>query len=231
MAHHPSDTAAQRLVLASNNAKKLSELTAMLADMNFQLVPQGDLGIPEAPEPHCTFIENGLTKARHASAAADGPAIADDSGLCVLALAGDPGVNSAYFASVALPGAKNPKGGQDARRATEREARRSLQDAGNNALLLQRLHGAADRRCYFVCTLVAVRHAADPEPLIAVGRWPGELLTEPRGEHGFGYDPLMFIPELGQTVAELSTDMKNAHSHRARAMAQMRALLCEVWRR
>ena len=226
-----ADITAMRLVLASNNAKKLSELQAMLADMNFKLVSQGELGISEAPEPHCTFIENGLAKARHAAAAANGPALADDSGLCVLSLACEPGVNSAHFASVALPGAKRPKGGQDARRDAERETRRSLQDAANNALLLQRLHGAADRRAYFVSTLVAVRHAADPEPLIAVGRWPGELLTEPRGEQGFGYDPLMFIPELGQTVAEMSTEVKNAHSHRARAMAQMRALLAEVWQR
>ncbi len=218
-------TSALRLVLASNNANKLSELSALLSGLNITLVTQGELGIPEAPEPHCTFVENGLTKARHAAAAANGPALADDSGVCVEALAGEPGVNSANFASVALPGARKSA------READREARRRVQDAANNAMLLQRLHGAADRRAYFVSTLVAVRHAADPEPLIAVGRWPGELLTEPRGEHGFGYDPLMFIPELGLTVAEMDTEMKNAHSHRARAMAKMLVLLREVWHR
>lgn len=212
-----------RLVLASNNAKKLSELAAMLSGLHVTLVPQGELGITEVPEPHCTFIENGLVKARHASAAANGPAIADDSGVCVESLAGEPGVNSANFASVALPGARKSA------READREARRRVQDVANNSMLLQRLHGAADRRAYFVSTLVAVRHAADPEPLIAVGRWPGELLSEPRGELGFGYDPLMFIPELGMTVAEMTPEMKNQHSHRARAMQKMLVLLREVW--
>ncbi len=210
-----------RLVLASNNAKKLSELQTLLTGLNVQLVPQAELGISEAPEPHCTFIENGLAKARHAAAAAGGPAIADDSGVCVQSLAGEPGVNSANFASVSLPSARKSP--------SDREARRRVQDAANNALLLQRLHGAADRRAYFVSTLVAVRHAADPEPLVAVGRWPGELLTEARGSQGFGYDPLMFIPDLGLTVAEMDADLKNLHSHRARAMARMLALLKDVW--
>jgi XTP/dITP diphosphohydrolase len=212
---------AMRLVLASNNAKKLSELSAMLAGLPVQLVAQSELGITEAPEPHCTFIENGLAKARHAAAAAGGPAMADDSGVCVESLDGEPGVNSAQFASVSLPGARRSEGG--------REARRRVQDAANNAMLLQRLHGAADRRAYFVSTLVAVRHAADPEPLVAVGRWPGELLSAPRGELGFGYDPLMFIPDLGMTVAEMTPEMKNQHSHRARAMVRMLTLLREVW--
>ncbi len=219
-----------RLVLASNNAKKLSELRAMLAGLPVSLVPQGDLGISEAPEPHCTFIENGLAKARHAAAAANGPAIADDSGLCVPTLAGEPGVNSAHFASVTLPAARRGGDVDSAPATLAREARRRVQDAANNALVLQRLHGAADRRAYFVSTLVAVRHAADPEPLVAVGRWPGELLTEPRGDQGFGYDPLMFIPDLGLTVAEMDAELKNQHSHRARAMAQMLALLRSVWR-
>jgi len=212
---------ALRLVLASGNAKKLSELSAMLSGLHVHIIAQGDLGIAEVPEPHCTFIENGLAKARHAAAAAGGPAIADDSGVCVESLAGEPGVNSANFASVTLPTPRKSAG--------DREARRRVQDAANNAMLLQRLHGAADRRAYFVSTLVAVRHAADPEPLVAVGRWPGELLTEPRGEGGFGYDPLMFIPELGLTVAEMTPEQKNQHSHRARAMARMLALLREVW--
>lgn len=207
-----------RLVLASNNAKKLSELQALLHGLPVQLLAQGELGIAEAEEPFGTFIENGLAKARHAAAAAGGPAIADDSGVCVQALGGEPGVHSAHFGgAVALP-AQAP-----------REEQRRLQDAANNALLLQRLQGAATRRAYFASTLVAVRHAQDPEPLVAVGRWHGEILTEPRGSQGFGYDPLMFIPALGRTVAELDAGTKNAHSHRARAMAQMLTLLREVW--
>jgi XTP/dITP diphosphohydrolase len=209
-----------RLVLASSNAKKLSELREMLEPLGVELMPQSELGITEAAEPHCTFIENGLAKARHAAAAAGGPAISDDSGICVEAMAGDPGVNSAHFASVQLP---SPRKG-------DREGRRRIQDAANNAMLLQRLHGAADRSAYFISTLVAVRHAADPQPLVAVGRWPGQVLEAPRGDAGFGYDPLMFIPELSKTVAELSADEKNAHSHRARAMAQMQQLLRDVWK-
>ena len=205
-----------RLVLASNNAKKLSELQAMLGGLAVELVTQGSLGIAEAEEPHFTFIENGLAKARHAAAAAGGPAMADDSGLCVDALGGQPGVASAHYAG------EVPALG-------EREARRRVQDDANNALLLQKLQAAGDRRGHFISTLVAVRHAQDPEPLVAVGRWPGEILSAPRGEHGFGYDPLVFIPELGRTVAELDAQTKNRHSHRARAMAQMLVLLREVW--
>jgi XTP/dITP diphosphohydrolase len=206
-----------RLVLASNNAKKLSEMQALLGGLAVELVTQGSLGIAEAEEPHHTFVENALAKARHAAAAAGGAAIADDSGLCVHALGGAPGVVSAHFAGE-LP----PQG--------EREARRRAQDAANNARLLQRLAGVADRRGHFISTLVALRHAADPEPLVAVGRWPGEILTAPRGAFGFGYDPLMFVPDLGCTVAEMDAALKNQHSHRARAMAQMRALLQAVWR-
>ena len=205
-----------RLVLASNNAKKLSELQAILGGLAVELVTQGSLGIAEAEEPHFTFIENGLAKARHAAAAAGGAAMADDSGLCVDALGGQPGVASAHYAG------EVPALG-------EREARRRVQDAANNALLLQKLQAAGDRRGHFISTLVAVRHAQDPEPLVAVGRWPGEILSAPRGEHGFGYDPLVFIPELGRTVAELDAQTKNRHSHRARAMAQMLVLLREVW--
>ena len=205
-----------RLVLASNNAKKLSELQAMLGGLAVELVTQGSLGIAEAEEPHFTFIENGLAKARHAAAAAGGAAMADDSGLCVNALGGQPGVASAHYAG------EVPALG-------EREARRRVQDAANNALLLQKLQAAGDRRGHFISTLVAVRHAQDPEPLVAVGRWPGEILSAPRGEHGFGYDPLMFVPELGRTVAELDAQTKNRYSHRARAMAQMLVLLREVW--
>ena len=207
-----------RLVLASNNAKKLAELRALLGSLPLQIVAQGELGIAEAEEPHHTFIENALAKARHAAAACGGAAIADDSGLCVDALGGEPGVISAHFAGeVAVVDGE------------AREDRRRRQDAANNALLLDRLANAGDRRGHFISTLVAVRHAADPEPLVAVGRWPGEVLREARGSAGFGYDPLMYIPALGATVAELDADTKNAHRHRARSAAQLLALLREVW--
>ena len=217
-----------RLVLASNNAKKLAELRAMQSGLGVgmgmgmglrlrvELVTQGELGIPEAEEPHCTFIENALAKARHAAAAAQGPAIADDSGLCVDVLGGAPGVRSAVFAA-------------EVPAEDDREARRRSQDAANNTLLLHRLAGSADRRAHFISTLVAVRHAKDPQPLVAVGRWCGEILSAPRGIQGFGYDPLMFIPALGCSVAEIDAALKNQHSHRSRAMAQMQTLLREVW--
>ena len=206
-----------QLVLASNNAKKLSELRALLAGIDVELVAQGDLGIAEADEPFHTFIENALVKARQAAQASGGAAIADDSGVCVDALGGEPGVVSAHYAAIDT-------------NEPDREARRRIQDAANNARLLQRLAGATDRRAHFVSTLVAVRHAQDPQPLVAVGRWPGEILTAPRGTLGFGYDPLMFIPGLGCTVAEMDAVKKNAHSHRALACAQMRVLLQQVWR-
>ena len=206
-----------RLVLASNNAKKLSELRVLLAGIDVELVAQGDLGIPEADEPFHTFIENALVKARQAAHACSGAAIADDSGVCVDALGGEPGVASAHYAVIATD-------------EPDREARRRIQDSANNARLLQRLEGASDRRAHFVSTLVAVRHAQDPQPLVAVGRWPGEILGAPRGAQGFGYDPRMFIPELGCSVAELDAAQKNAHSHRALACAQMRLLLRDVWR-
>jgi len=205
-----------RLVLASNNAKKLAELKALFAALPLDIVTQGSLGVAEAEEPHHSFIENALAKARHAAHATGGAAIADDSGLCVDALGGAPGVASAHFASVVLaPG--------------EREAQRRIQDQANNALLLQRLDGVTDRRARFVSTLVALRSADDPEPLVAVGRWPGEILTAPRGAGGFGYDPLMFIPALGSSVAELDAEAKNRHSHRALAAAQMQVLMREAW--
>jgi XTP/dITP diphosphohydrolase len=209
-----------RLVLASNNAKKLAELQSLLAGLPLALVTQGTLGIAEADEPHRSFVENALAKARHAARAADGAAIADDSGLCVGALGGAPGVDSAHAAGlVAVHGA----------READRESIRRAQDAANNAWLLARLAGVADRRARFVSTLVALRHADDPEPLIAFGRWDGEILAAPRGEGGFGYDPLMFIPARGRSVAELPADLKNRHSHRALAAAQMRALMAEAW--
>ena len=206
-----------RLVLASNNAKKLAELQALFAPLPLSIVTQGSLGIPEAEEPHFTFVENALAKARHAAKACDGAVIADDSGLCVDALGGAPGVISAHYASVALP-------------AGDREAQRRAQDAANNALLLDRLQAHSDRRARFVSTLVALRSADDPEPLIAFGRWEGEILRAPQGDGGFGYDPLMWIASLGKSVAQLDAQQKNAVSHRALAAHQMLQLMREVWR-
>jgi XTP/dITP diphosphohydrolase len=206
-----------RLVLASGNPGKLAELQALFAPLGIELVAQGELGIAEAEEPHPTFIENALAKARHAAAASRGAAIADDSGLVVDALDGAPGVASAHYAGVD-------------RVAGDREAQRRAQDAANNALLLERMRDAPDRSARFVSTLVAVRHADDPEPLVAVGRWPGEIALVPRGSGGFGYDPLVYIPALGRTVAELDAASKNAASHRALAARQMLALMGEVWR-
>jgi len=217
-----------RLVLASNNAKKLLELRQLLAGLDVTLVAQGELGIAEAEEPHHTFIENALAKARHAARGSGGAALADDSGLCVPALGGAPGVHSAVYAGeVATPA------------GADRERRRRAQDAANNALLLSRLAalgdapgggpGDAARQAYFACTLVAVRHADDPEPLVATGRWPGTVLAAPRGAGGFGYDPLLFIPALGTTVAELPPEVKNRQSHRAQAAQQLRGLLAAVW--
>jgi XTP/dITP diphosphohydrolase len=205
-----------RLVLASNNAGKLAELQTLFAPLALELVAQPSLGLAEAEEPHVTFVENALAKARHAARASGAAALADDSGLCVEVLGGAPGVASAHYAAVALP-------------AGEREALRKLQDAANNELLLQRMGHALDRRASFVCTLVAMRCADDPQPLIAQGRWPGVVLSAPRGTGGFGYDPLMFIPALGATVAELPREQKNAHSHRALACSQMLQLMREHW--
>ena len=206
-----------RLVLASNNRKKLIELQALLAPVGVELVTQGSLGVDEAEEPFHTFIENALAKARHAARHTGLAAIADDSGLCVDALGGAPGVISAHFAATMT-------------RVTDREGHRRVQDAANNALLIERLHGIADRRARFVSMLVAVRSADDPEPLVAVGRWQGEIAQTPSGEGGFGYDTLMFIPALGKSVAELDAATKNAHSHRALAAAQMCVLMREAWR-
>ena len=183
------------------------------------LVRQGELGVSEAEEPHITFIENALAKARHASAATGLPAIADDSGLCVDALGGMPGVISANYATIFA------RAGE----ALAREVVRESQDEANNALLLDKLRDVADRRANFACTLVAIRSADDPQPLVAVGRWNGEILREREGEGGFGYDPLMFIPAFGATVASLSKDVKNAHSHRAIAAGQMRELIRQAW--
>ena len=216
-----------KLVLASNNAKKLAELQALFDGLGIELVRQGELGVTEAEEPHITFIENALAKARHASAATGLPAIADDSGLCVDALGGMPGVISANYATVVARAF--PVAGVTPGRETVREVIRQTQDEANNALLLEKLRDVEDRRANFACTLVAIRAADDPSPLVAVGRWNGEILREREGEGGFGYDPLMFIPAFGTTVASLAKDVKNAHSHRAIAAAQMRTLLRDAW--
>jgi len=205
-----------RLILASNNAGKLAELQALFAPLPLDLVAQPSLGLAEAEEPHPTFIENALAKARHVAQATGQAALADDSGLCVDALGGAPGVISAHYAPLVAP-------------EPDREALRRRQDAANNALLLQRLDGQATRRASFVCTLVALRSADDPQPLVATGRWHGEILTAPRGCGGFGYDPLLYIPALGATVAELPRELKNAHSHRALACMQMLQLMREAW--
>lgn len=197
-----------KLVLASNNAKKLKELQALFQPLGLALVTQGSLGIPEAEEPFDTFVENALTKARHAARESGLPALADDSGLAVDALGGAPGVLSARYAT--LFGFEKS-------------------DAENNRVLLDKLTGQADRRARFVCALVAVRSATDPEPLIAMGRWNGEILQAPRGEAGFGYDPLMFIPSLGQSVAELSAEQKNRLSHRALASEDLLRQMREAW--
>ena len=197
-----------RVVLASNNAKKLAELQALFAPLGVELVTQGSLGVPEAAEPHPTFVENALEKARHASRLTGLPALADDSGLSVEALGGAPGVLSARYATL-FGGPRD--------------------DGANNEALLRQLQAVADRRARFVCVLAALRRADDPEPLIAMGRWDGEVLREPRGQGGFGYDPLMWIPALGASVAELDAAEKNQHSHRAQAARDLARLMREVW--
>jgi len=197
-----------KIVLASNNPGKLAELQVMFAPLGFELITQGSLGIPEAPEPHHTFIENALAKARHAAQASGLHAVADDAGLCVDAFGGLPGVDTAYYATKF----GYPKS-----------------DDNNVTALLEQMTGITQRRAAMVCTLVAVRSAQDPEPLVAVGRVVGEIAPERRGSNGFGFDPVMFIPEFGQTFAQLPTDVKNAHSHRGRAAAAMVALMRERW--
>lgn len=205
-----------RVVIATHNPGKLEEMRGLLAPYGIDAVSAGELGLPEPEETGLTFGENARIKAIAAANASGLPAFADDSGLCVDALGGAPGVVSAHFAPIELP-------------ALEREVQRRVQDEANNTLLLQRLQGVADRRARFVSTLVALRSADDPEPLVAVGRWPGEILAAPSGEGGFGYDPLVFIPALGRSVAELDAAIKNAHSHRALASAQMLALMRDAW--
>lgn len=183
----------KKIVLASNNSGKLREFQALLAPLGWTVVPQVELGVSEADEPHCTFIENALAKARHASKQTGLPALADDSGICVRALGGAPGVHSARFAG-------EPKS-----------------DEANNRLLIERLAGVADRRAHYVCVLVMVRAADDPQPLVAEGEWHGEIIDTARGEGGFGYDPYFLIPQMEQTAAELSAALKNTLSHRGAA--------------
>ncbi|BBE08660.1 xanthosine triphosphate pyrophosphatase protein [Mycoavidus cysteinexigens] len=192
----PAAPSPHQVVLASNNANKLREFTALLAQVDLPLVAQSELGITPAAEPHPTFVENALAKARHAAHLSGLAALADDSGLCVHALQGAPGVYSARFAQRA--------GGAQT-------------DAANNALLLSELAAHPDRRAHYICVLVYVAHAQDPEPIIAEARWYGEIAKVARGEYGFGYDPLFYLPELGQTAAELAPAVKNTISHRALA--------------
>ena len=196
------------LVLASNNAGKLNELQAMMAPLGLQLVAQGQLGIPEAAEPFHTFVENALAKARHASALSGLPALADDAGLCVDAFGGEPGVQTAYYATRF----GYPKG-----------------DDHNVTALLEQMAHVQQRRAALVSTLVAVRHPNDPEPLIAMGRAVGEITRERRGSHGFGFDPVMYFPEHGQTFAEMPNELKNQRSHRGQAARQMVQLIRERW--
>jgi XTP/dITP diphosphohydrolase len=184
----------QRLVLASNNAGKLKEFAQLLAPIGFELHPQGEFNVPEAEEPYATFVENALAKARHAARLTGLPALADDSGVCVNALGGAPGVYSARYAG-------EPKS-----------------DARNNEKLIADLAQQADKSAYYYCVLVYVRHADDPQPIIADGRWNGEMIAAPRGENGFGYDPYFLLPAQGKTAAELSSVEKNAISHRGQAL-------------
>ena len=190
-----------RLVLASGNEGKLREFRRLLAPLGIEVLAQSELGIAEADEPHATFVENALAKARHASAAAQLPALADDSGLCVDALGGEPGVQSARYAG-------EPRS-----------------DARNNAKLIAALEGVADRRAHYACVLALVRHAGDPEPIIAQGDWHGTIVDAPRGSGGFGYDPHFLDPETGLTGAELPLERKNGLSHRGKAMRALMARL------
>jgi XTP/dITP diphosphohydrolase len=185
----------KKLVIASNNPGKLREFQRMLAPLGIEVLTQAQLGISEAEEPHCTFVENALAKARHVSRESGLPALADDSGICVEALGGAPGVISARYAG------DNPKS-----------------DVRNNEKLLREMQGVADRRAHYYCVLVLVRHADDPQPLIAEGEWQGEIFHEERGEGGFGYDPMFWLPQFGKTAAELTHDEKAQISHRAKAL-------------
>ncbi len=195
----------RRLVLASDNSGKLREIAALLAPLGIEVLPQRGLGVAPADEPHGTFIENALAKARHASESTGLPALADDSGLCCLALAGAPGVRSARFAGA------------------------GASDGQNNAALVRALQPFVDRRSHYTCVLVAVHGASDPEPLVADARWPGEVVDVPRGNCGFGYDPHFWLPDQQRTAAELAPDVKNRISHRAQAMRELARRLAADW--
>ncbi len=197
-----------KIVLASNNTGKLAELQAMLVPVGVTLVKQAELGISEAEEPFRTFVENALAKARHASLASGLPALADDAGLCVDAFGGLPGVDTAFYAT---------------------QFGYAKSDGNNVRALLEQMAGITARRAAMVSTLVAVRSADDPEPLIAVGRVSGEIATERRGSNGFGFDPVIFLPSFGKTFAELPVEVKNANSHRGMAARQMMDLMRERW--
>jgi XTP/dITP diphosphohydrolase len=194
-----------KLVLASGNPGKLREIVAILAPLSIEVMAQSALGIGEAEEPHPTFVENALAKARHASRAARLPALADDSGLCVEALGGAPGVDSAYYAG--------------------RDGSREQRDARNNEKLLREL--GKRRAAHYCCVIVFLRHENDPRPLIAEGIWRGEIARIPRGSNGFGYDPLFMLPSVGKTAAELDAEEKNRISHRGIALAKLITLLNE----
>ena len=198
----------KKIVLASNNPGKLAELRAMFAPLSIELVSQGELGIAEAEEPFRTFVENALAKARHAARHSGLPALADDAGLCVDAFGGLPGVDTAFYAT---------------------QFGYAKGDANNVKALLEQLRGELNRRAAMVSTLVAVRSPEDPEPLIAVGRVVGQIAPEPVGSNGFGFDPVMYIPEFGQTFAQLPVEVKNANSHRGKAARQMLDLIRERW--
>jgi XTP/dITP diphosphohydrolase len=196
-------TAMKKLVVASSNPGKLREIGALLANLSIQVIPQAELGIADAEEPHDSFLENALAKARHASLASGLPALADDSGLCVKALGGAPGVNSAYYAG--------------------RDGSREERDARNNQKLLAELKEY--RVAHYQCVMVLVRAPDDAEPLLAEGLWRGQIAREARGANGFGYDPLFYIPQLLKTAAQIDADVKNRISHRAQALARLLELL------
>ena len=191
----------KKLVIASNNKGKLREIGELLAPLAIDVAPQSEFNISEADEPHITFVENALAKARHASRCSGLPVLADDSGICVSALGGAPGVNSARYAG-------EPKS-----------------DERNNQKLVAALQNQTDRRAYYYCVIVLVRHADDPQPIIVDGSWLGEIIDQPRGSGGFGYDPYFYLPEFGKTSAELTAEQKNQISHRGQALAKLVEIL------
>ena len=202
----------KKLVLASSNPGKLREFEALLAPLGMEVVPQASLGVSDAEEPHGTFVENALAKARHASRSTRLPALADDSGICARALDGEPGVHSARFAGEPPPGSRPG---------------RETQDARNNEKLIKLLSDKDSRRAHYYCVVVFLRHAEDPEPVIAEGTWAGEIVAEARGANGFGYDPHFFLRDFGKTAAELDPEQKNLVSHRGKALRRLLAKLKE----